>query len=660
MFIFVFSLVRPYFLFMMSILLFLTLTRTGLAIWQVDRFEGISDFAKLLANGFRIDLSSAAYICAVPALLHPWISKTRLHSHWSHLLKTWFFVCFIAILFFELATPAFINEYGFRPNRLFIEYLAYPDEVTKMLLNGHLVTLLIVFGLLILSVKKIWQFTDYIVFNNIKKDNAAIWSRLVSCLLLFVVIALSARGTLGHRPINPALVYFSTDPLVNSLTLNSTYSVAYALNQFGDEKNAAKLYGKMEDKRVIELVRQESKQALDNFNNDNLPTLSKRPPHFNGQPKNLVIILEESLGAQYVSSLGGIPLTPEIDKLNQEGWAFKRLYATGTRSVRGIEAVITGFTPTPSRAVVKLDKSQKNFFTIASLLTQNGYESQFIYGGESHFDNMKSFFLGNGFTDIVDFDDIEDPQFVASWGASDEDLFNQADIELTKLHNQNKPFFSFIFTSSNHDPFEIPEGIVSPIQYTDEQLKQYDDKELLRHKAIQYADYALGKFIAKAKTQAYWENTIFLVVADHDARAMGKDLVPINNFHIPGVILNSGKEPTLDKRIVSQIDLAPTLLSLMGIENNSPMLGQDLTEPTASNRAMMQYAENFAYMVNDEVTILQPSKAPLNFQYNYELNTLSPIDVNHHTSEIALAHVLWGSLAYKNHWYSLGQNKTLQ
>ncbi len=365
-----------------------------------------------------------------------------------------------------------------------------------------------------------------------------------------------------------------------------------------------------------------------------------------------MIILEESLGAQYVSSLGGIPITPEIDKLNAQGWAFNRLYATGTRSVRGIEAVITGFTPTPSRAVVKLDKSQNDFFTIASLLKRNGYETQFIYGGESHFDNMKSFFLGNGFTNIVDFDDIENPQFVASWGASDEDLFNQADKELTELHKANKPFFSFVFTSSNHDPFEIPEGIISPIEYTEEQLQRYDSKELLRHKAIQYADYALGKFIAKAKMQPYWEDTVFLVVADHDARATGSKLVPINNFHIPGLILNSGNGPKSDERIVSQIDLAPTLLSLMGVENHSPMLGQDLTNPNLSSRAMMQYAENFAYMINDEVTILQPSKPALNFEYDIKKNTLTSKTENVYLSEVALAHVLWGSLAYKNGWYS--------
>ncbi|WP_286272058.1 LTA synthase family protein [Thalassotalea hakodatensis] len=657
MFTAVYCTLRPFLIYSIVTILVLLLSRLGLTFWQLDRFSDISSVSTLLINGFRIDLSTIGYLCAIPALLHPWLFVTKFKQWWLVLLKLWFSIAAISVIFFELATPAFINEYGFRPNRLFIEYLAYPDEVTKMLINGHLATLLIVLILLFISSIFIWKALGRILIVKSSFTSVNMKSSTLAFLILFLTILLCARGTLGHRPINPALVYFSTDPLINSLTLNSIYSVAYAFKQFGDEKNAAKLYGKMDEKRVIELVKQETNISPNSFVNTKLPSLSKRAPVYQGQPKNLVIILEESLGAQFVSSLGGIPLTPEIDKLNAEGWAFKRLYATGTRSVRGIEAVITGFTPTPSRAVVKLDKSQKDFFTIASLLNNKGYETQFIYGGESHFDNMKSFFLGNGFTDIVDFDDIENPQFVASWGASDEDLFNQADIELTELHNRKQPFFSFIFTSSNHDPFEIPEGVITPIEYTDNQLQKYDAKELLRHKAIQYADYALGNFIAKAKTQPYWENTIFLVVADHDARAMGSDLVPINNFHIPGVILNSGISPKLDERVVSQIDLGPTLLSLMGVENQSPMLGHDLTNPDASNRAMMQYAENFAYMANDKVVILQPSKAPLSFTYNYAHNALTSSDDNPKLSEIALAHVLWGSLAYEKGWFKLEDNK---
>jgi phosphoglycerol transferase MdoB-like AlkP superfamily enzyme len=165
-------------------------------------------------------------------------------------------------------------------------------------------------------------------------------------------------------------------------------------------------------------------------------------------------------------------------------------------------------------------------------------------------------------------------------------------------------------------------------------------------------DYSLGKFIDKAKKQPYWKDTIFLIVADHDAKASGQNLVPIKNFHIPAVILNSGRQATFDERIVSQIDLAPKLLSLMGIKNYSPMLAHDLNNSNYSGRAMMQYAENFAYMKDNEVTILQPQKEPMNFIYNLKEKTLTLTKSDSKLSEIALAHVLWGSLAYENKWFS--------
>jgi len=632
----------------------LLISRLTLGVWQFERFENMQSFVSLLANGFRIDLSTLGYLLISPALFHPWLmyfSKTR--HVWIKALKLVFLSIFIIITFFELATPSFIHEYGFRPNRLFIEYLIYPNEVANMLFEGHLWTIIIV-SLLLAFLIKLYLSASKIIFSTQYASQAiGSVSAISTFLILFLTLFLCARGTLAHRPINPSFVYFSTDPLINSLTLNSAYSVAHAYKQFGNESNAAKMYGKMAPEKVIETVRKETDLDPKSFYSNVKPSLATHLPVYQGKPKNLVIILEESLGAQFVSSLGGLPLTPAIDKLSKEGWSFQRLYATGTRSVRGIEAVITGFTPTPARAVVKLDKSQTNFFTIASLLKANNYTTQFIYGGESHFDNMKGFFLGNGIADIVDFDDIENPNFVASWGASDEDLFKQADKEITKLNESGKPFFSFIFSSSNHDPFEIPDKKVTPTKYTKEQLSKYDAKELLRHKAIQYADYALGKFIENAKKQPYWQDTVFLIVADHDARASGVELVPIKNFHIPGIILNGKKEQITDNRLISQIDLAPTLLSLIGIKNTSPMLGHDLNNVNSGGRAMMQYADNFAYIKGEDVAILQPQKEPLKFKYNFNNKKLYSQKGTGNLSEIALAHALWGSFAYKNGWFNV-------
>ena len=645
-------LIQPFLLFALVLLATLFFSRLGLSLWQFERISNLESLVTLLFNGIRIDLSVIGYLLLVPALIHPWAMRSnKLSVFWIKAVKFIFVAIFISVLFFELATPAFINEYGFRPNRLFIEYLAYPNEVMKMLFNGHLLTLVVVFSLLVLPSKAFWRLVCHLFPRQLPNKKLKLAPSAIAFSILLLVLFSFARGTIGHRPINPSLVYFSTDPLLNSLTLNSIYSVAHAYKQFGDEKNAAKLYGKMQQQDVINIIQKETGLDPQSFIVSDLPSLNKRLPVYQGKPKNLVIILEESLGAQFVSTLGGLALTPEIDKLNNDSWAFKNLYATGTRSVRGIEAVITGFTPTPARAVVKLGKSQQNFFSIASLLKANNYATQFVYGGESHFDNMKSFFLGNGFTDIVDFDDIEDPKFVASWGVSDEDLFNQANVELNKLHSADKPFFSFIFSSSNHDPFEIPAGVITPMDYSQAQLDKYDSKELARHQAIQYADYALGKFIAKAKTQAYWQDTVFLIVADHDARASGSNLVPINNFHIPGMILNSGKDNEMDERVVSQIDLAPTLLSLIGIENVSPMLGHDLNDKQAAGRAMMQYADNFAYMKGNSVTILRPEKSALAFDYTPSTHELRPKALDSQQEQTALAHVLWGCLAYDNKWY---------
>lgn len=645
-----FKLTRPFIIAFIWLLLILSLSRIALGLWQIERVDSLTAFITLLFNGFRVDLSTGAYLLLIPAIIHPWAMFLDKTQRWISVLRVLFLVVFIAVLFFELTTPAFITEYGFRPNRLFVEYLGYPKEVMSMLVNGHILTLVIVsLALAIISVG-LWKLISRYIVISEPTVTSTIKSSSTASLLMLLIFILCARGTIGHRPLNPSFVYFTTDPLVNSLTLNSIYSVAHAVKAMGDEKNAAKMYGKMSDENIVKLVRKSTglpETAFDNV----LPTSSVRQPVYQGKPKNLVIILQESLGAQFVGSLGGLPLTPEIDKLMPQGWGFTNLYATGTRSVRGIEAVITGFTPTPARSVVKLDKSQHNFFTIANLLKQEGYKTQFIYGGESHFDNMKSFFLGNGFTDIVDFNDIESPNFVASWGASDEDLFNQADIELQKSKQSAKPFFSFIFTSSNHDPFDIPDRNIEPIKYTTDQLKKYDDKERSRHKAIQYADYAVGNFIAKAKKQDYWQDTIFVIVADHDARISGADLVPIKHFQIPALILNSNHENKLDNRLTSQIDLAPTLLSLMGIENYSPMLGHDLNNEHLPNRVMMQYANNFAYMNDNGVAILQPDKETKFFNYDFANKKLSLSKKDDELAETALAHALWGSLAFKNDWY---------
>ena len=342
------TVIKPFLFYIIFGLSLLFISRNLLLLWQLERVENISTYLTILFNGARIDLSTIAYLLIIPALIHPFILLSNVQSRWLKLLKCWFLVCTVFLLYFELATPMFINEYDLRPNRLFVEYLIYPKEVFSMLINGHLLPITLVFiGLVSLSFI-VWRLFLKQCVCHITPIKTKPTISLFSFFLLVSILVLSARGTVGHRPLNPALVYFSTDPLLNSLTLNSAYSVAFAIKQLKNEKNAAKIYGNLSEEKVIAHVRAATGLPLSSFTSTEIPTLVKRKASYRGKAKNLVIILEESLGAQFTGKLGTKNLTPQLDQLMSEGWAFSRLYATGTRSVRGIEAITTGFTPTPA------------------------------------------------------------------------------------------------------------------------------------------------------------------------------------------------------------------------------------------------------------------------------------------------------------------------
>lgn len=627
----------PIFIFIVVNLLIFTLSRIGLSIWHAERISAVNGWAELFLQGLRIDIVAICYIFGPAALLTILFGTNRI---WLSFLRIWLTMWSVFILFMEVATPAFIETYDFRPNRLFIEYLLYPKEVFSMLANGHLVAVVSSLVVTIIASWLYWKLAKKVVRNLALPS----WKiRPILAILVIAVAFIGARSSFAHRGINPAMVAFSSDPLVNSLVLNSGYSVLYAAQQLKNEDKSSEIYGKMPVEEMLQIVKANSQRSTADYISEEIPTLSHNQATFQGKPKNIVIVLEESLGAQFIGTLGGKPLSPEFDKLAQEGWLFENLYATGTRSVRGIEAVIAGFTPTPARATVKLTKSQNGFFTIAELLRRQGYQTSFIYGGEKHFDNMASYFYGNGFETIIDEKDYKNPKFVATWGMSDEDLFDKAHETFSELAKQDKPFFSLVFTSSNHDPFEFPDG----------KIELFDKEKQTRNNAAKYADYALGYFFKQAKVSDYWKNTIFLVVADHDSRVGGESLVPIRHFHIPGLILGADIEPRRDSRLVSQIDMPTTLLSLAGISGEYPMIGYDLTKADNPNRAFMQYDQTQAMMKGTDVIILQPNTTPKGYVYNLATKQLEAQEQPEALKNEALAHALLGSYLYNRQLYKL-------
>lgn len=630
----------------------LSLSRLLLMLWQHERVAATGIWPEMLLQGVRIDVIELSLLALLPLCLAPLFALPRLWRLWRFFMAGWVTLALALLVLLELASPAFIGEYDARPNRLFVEYLKYPGEVFSMLWGGFRLHLIVGSALTALAVALVFR-----LLRPWRRAEASwSWSAarlwLTWPLILFACL-FAIRSSLEHRAANPAMFALSEDPMVNSLILNSAWSVKHAIYAMRHEARSSEIYGKLAPEEILAEVsaaRAAYGDTRRSLASEKFPTLIEQPASRRPAqgPLNLVIVLEESLGATFVESLGGVPVTPELEKLKGEGWWFERLYATGTRSIRGIEAVVTGFLPTPAQAVVKLSLAQRNFSTLAGILAPHGYKSEFVYGGEAHFDNMRAFFTGNGFSRITDENDYAKPLFMGSWGVSDEDLFNKAHERLLAKHAAGEKSFTLIFSSSNHAPFEFPDG----------RIELYETPKATENNAVKYADWALGRFIRQAKASPYWQDTLFLIVADHDIRVRGDSLVPIERFHIPGLFLGAGLEARRLRSVVSQIDLAPTALSLMGIDSVHPMPGRDLTREADDlpGRAMMQYENNYAWMEGNAVTVLRPGHEPSFGRYDEaakRLQRVLPPEDAAPRARRALAHALLPAWLYRDKLYRL-------
>jgi phosphoglycerol transferase MdoB-like AlkP superfamily enzyme len=628
------------YLFLVS-LAWLTFARAGLLAMHWQRLHDVPDIWRIFPIGLRMDVIVLCELYALPAAVYFLLPGERIRRYSSLLLFT---LIAALLVHMELSTPTFMAEYDTRPDRIYFEYLRYPREVFG--------TLLQVYPLQLLGVALLLACLT-ICFYRLgvqRMDRAKVWSWRARALCFPLVIALmfiGARSTLGHRPANLSTASFSHNHLANELAVSSTYSLMNAIYMSLQEVSA-QMYGEMswpEVQNRVDSYRADTAAAIVEVAALQAGALdglkaSDRPP-------NLIILVLESLGAEYVGALGGLPLTPNLDRLSAEGMWFTELYATGTRTVRGLEAIVSGFPPTAAQSVLKRPESQRDFFTLAALLQHHGYRTDFFYGGVSNFDNMGRFFIQNGFDRVIEQKDFNAPTFKGTWGVSDEDLVTKAHAAF--LEHGDEPFFALLLSTSNHEPFEFPAG----------QIELYEQPAATRNNAVKYTDHAIGKLFELARSAPYYSNTLFLIVADHDARVFGADLVPIERFRIPGLLVGPGVPNRRETRITSQIDLAPTLLGIMGITSEHPMIGRDVLAMSEQvpGRAIMQYADTNAFRVEDTVVIHQPHRSATTYSY-----VDGHLGFRSHDPELerdALAHLLWADAMYREHRYRLPEAKAL-
>jgi phosphoglycerol transferase MdoB-like AlkP superfamily enzyme len=486
-----------------------------------------------------MDMIIICYWLFLPSLFFLLLPKSWIES--IKYFWIFYFILFLDIAFFmEASTAPFIKEYDLRPDAIFIRYLKHFKEVSGTVWSTNKWELILTIIALIFVTRFIGH-SFKILINNYRPIKW--YYRLIILPLVGGLLFLGARSSFAPRPANMSTAYFSEKVrLADELTLNSTYTVVLAATKLSNEKDPSAFYRSMSKNEVFMLIKKESGIPDSTLVTSEIPFLHTQNSIIQRQrPLNVVILLEESLGAEYIGALGGLPITPHFDELTKEGMLLTNLYSTGTRTVRGIEAVVPGFLPTPGNSIVNLGLSRNGFFTAGQLFKKDGYTTEFIYGGQSNFDEMRTFFLGNGFTNVYDEPTFSNPAFRGVWGVSDEDLMRKAD-EIFLSHG-DKPFFSVILSTSNHSPFEFPDG----------RINLYEQPKQTVHNAMKYAHYAIGLFFELAKKSDYFKNTLFLVVADHSTRVFGDDFIPVHKFHIPGLLIGPDVPVQTFNKVASQI-----------------------------------------------------------------------------------------------------------
>ena len=353
----------------------------------------------------------------------------------------------------------------------------------------------------------------------------------------------------------------------------------------------------------------------------------------------MVLISVESLSASYLGSFGNqTGLTPRLDALAKEGVLFTQLYATGTRTVRWLDALSLGTPPIPGQAIVRRPDNE-HLATIGEILHRKGFETMFLYGGYGYFDNMNAYFSSNEYQ-VVDRTDFPKSSvgFANVWGVADEFLFDNSLLQLDRMHASGKPFMAQIMTTSNHRPFTYPDGridIPSPGR---------------REGGVKYTDYAIGDFIEKARTKPWFANTLFVIVADHCASAAGRTKLPVPGYHIPMIfyapaLLAAGE----DARLTSQIDIPPTLLDILNIPGDKRFFGESVYKQRAENRrAFISNYEELGYLKGGKLTVLGPKQRVETFQIDAKDGSATPTTLDTRLRDEAVAYYQTAAIAYKN------------
>ncbi len=523
-------------------------------------------------------------------------------NYWTTIWLALLITLHVGLIVFNGVSEFFFwNEFGVRYNFIAVDYLVYTNEVIGNIRESYPI-LPMTLGIVLTTLLIVWYlFRREIVNADSLRDWR--WKAIAGPIYVAVLIASVWLLKFNTRFQDSKNVY------VNELQANGVYKFYEAFVK--NSLDYRQFYLTHPEARAEEFVHKTYGSTA-----DNLHTVTAEGPE---QRRNIVLITIESMSASFMAHFGNTDnISPVLDSLYDRGMAFDRLYATGNRTVRGLEAVTLSLPPCPGQSIIKRPNNG-GMHSVGALLRDKGYNVRYFYGGNSYFDNMRTFFSGNGYQ-IVDQTDYtpEEITFANIWGVCDEDAYRKVIRTLNDDAQRGEPFFAHVMTVSNHRPYTYPAGKI-----------RIPNDSKSRAGGVMYSDYALGQFFAEASRQPWFANTIFLITADHCASSAGRTEIPLHKYHIPALIYAPGLvEPQHIGGIVSQIDLMPTVLSLLNMSYDSHFYGRSVLDPNYVNRAFIATYQDLGYLEGDTFTILSPVR-------RVEQYRVVPTEENPHNLELA-------------------------
>lgn len=513
-------------------------------------------------------------------------------------------VCFFVLV----AEIIFWNEFQVRFNFISVDYLVYRQEVTDNIAESYPVVKILM-GVLFASLLVYWFLFPYI--KHALNQREAFKQRAIMTLIL-IVMPVFFYTLLDQRPMHS---FVNTHQ--NELAGNGSYQFFSAFRN--NELDYSLFYTTINNNEAILGLKKEVVEKNSYFVDEKAADI-RRDIVGQGEEKtlNVMLVMVESLSAKYLGVFGNEKgLTPNLDKLSEQSVFFSQFYATGNRTTRGLEAVTLSIPPTPGRSIVKRIGKESNMWSLGNVFKLKGYDVRFVYGGRGYFDNMNAFFSGNGYT-IVDQSNVPEKEisFKNAWGMADEDLYTQAIKSADEAFNHQKPFMLQLLTTSNHRPFTYPNNRIDIPSGSS------------RAGAIKYTDWAIGDFISRAKKKPWFDDTVFIFVADHTAGGAGKTALPVSRYHIPFFIYSpSNFKAQRVTKLSSQIDLAPTIFGMLNFSYESVAFGKNILEMKPfEERALIGNYQHLGYYTPGVLSVISPRKK-LTKQFNPEDGSLDIVTV---------------------------------